>query len=264
MTQHDADANDPASRNGRDASRDGREASQGGPAARNGGPDAPARLLSDLGRLRMQARSIRHAYWLPLVLFGLVIGASSPLYLVTLPSPSGGVIWTETGTFAALNGLLIGNPTGLTIYWLVTIGAGLYVTWLWYRRHGRRVGLMTPARGFVIAGVVVGVLVIVLPTLHVLPGDLVVRGTLPFLIIAAALWVLAWAERSRALLLVAAVFTGTAILASLYNVENIMYRLGWSPSARFSTLPGILLPALVLLISGACAYVMQRRGRAAA
>ncbi|HEX5190672.1 MAG TPA: hypothetical protein VFW16_14080 [Streptosporangiaceae bacterium] len=264
MTQHDAGANDPASGSFRDASRDGHEASQRGPAARNSEPDEPARLLSDLGRLRMQARSIRHAYWLPLVLFGLVIAASSPFYLATLPSPFGGVIWTGTGTFAAFSGMLSGNATGLTIYWLVTIGAGLYVTWLWYRRHGRRVGLMTPARGFVIAGVVVGVLVIVLPTLQVLPGDLVVRGTLPFLIIAATLWVLAWAERSRALLFVAAVFTGTALLASLYNVENIMYRLGWSASVRFSTLPNILLPALVLLISGGCAFVVQRRGRAAA
>jgi hypothetical protein len=263
MTQHDAGANDPASGSGQDASRDGHEASQGGPAARNGGPDAPATLLSDLGRLRMQARSMRHAYWLPLVLFGLVIGASSPFYLITLPQ-FGGVIWTQTGTFAAVNGMLIGNPAGLTIYWLMTIGAGLYVTWLWYRRHGRRVGLMTPARGFVIAGVIVGVLVIVLPALQLLPGDLVVRGTLPFLIIAATLWVLAWAERSRALFLVAAIFTGTALLASLYNVENVMYRLGWSPSERLSSLPNILLPALVLLISGGCAFVVQRRGRAAA
>jgi hypothetical protein len=261
MTKGAAGANDPAS----GKSEQGHEApdtSRGGSG--RGAPGAPASLLSDLGRLRKQARSARHAYWLPLLLFGLVIGASSPFYLVTQPSQSDPVIWTESGTLAALSGMFDENPAAQAIYWLLTIGAGLYVTWLWYRRHGRRVGLMTPARGFVIAGVIVGVLVIVLPAMQLLPGDLVVRGTLPFLIIAATLWVLAWAERSRALLLVAALFTGTALLASLYNVENIMYRLGWSTSVRFSTLPNILLPALVLLISGACAYVMQRRGRAAA
>ncbi len=265
MTHHDAGANDPAS-GGRPpgVSHDGPDASQGGPAAGHGGPDVPASLLSDLGRLREQARSIRHAYWLPLLLFGLVIGASSPFYLVTLPSPSGGVIWTGTGTFAAFSGVFIGNPTGLTIYWLLTMGAGLYVTWLWYRRHGRRVGLMTPARGFVVAGVVAGALIIVLPTMQPLPWDLVVRGTLPFLIIAATLWVLAWAERSRALLLVAAIFTGSALLASLYDVENIVTWFGWSLSTRFTTLPNVLLPALVLLVSGACAYVVQRRKRVTA
>ena len=80
------------------AQHDAGEDDQGGPAAGNGGQDAPARLLIELGRLRKQARSIRHAYWLPLVLFGLVIGASSPFYLVTLPSPADAVLWTETGT----------------------------------------------------------------------------------------------------------------------------------------------------------------------
>jgi hypothetical protein len=247
MAQHDAGSND-----------------QGGPAAGKGGQDAPARLLNDLGRLRKQARSIRHAYWLPLVLFGLVISASSPFYLVTLPSPAEAVLWTETGTFAGFNGMLAGNSTALTIYWLLALGTGLYLTRLWYLRHGRQVGLMTPARGFVIAGVIVGVLVIVLPAMQLLPGDLVVRGTLPFLIIAATLWVLAWAERSRALLFVAALFTGSALLASLYNVENIVSWFGWSPSLTFSTLPNILLPALVLLVSGACTYVVQRRRLVAA
>ena len=66
--------------------------------------------------------------------------------------------------------------------------------------------------------------------LHVLwPGDLVLRGTFPFVIIAAGLWVLAWAERSRALTVIAAVYTATALLASLYNIENVLFRLGWSP-----------------------------------
>jgi hypothetical protein len=227
MTKGAAGANDPAS----GKSEQGHEApdtSRGGSG--RGAPGAPASLLSDLGRLRKQARSARHAYWLPLLLFGLVIGASSPFYLVTQPSQSDPVIWTESGTLAALSGMFDENPAALAIYWLLTIGAGLYITWLWYRRHGRRVGLMTPARGFVIAGVIVGVLVIVLP----------------------------------ALLLGAAIFTGTALLASLYNIENILYRLGWSPAIRFSTLPNILLPALVLLISGACAYALQRRRRVAA
>ena len=159
-----------------------------------------------------------------------------------------------------------GQSAAPVIYWLLAIGAGLYLTSLWYRRHGRRVGLMTPARGVVVAGVIVGVLVLVLPTFRLLPGDLVVRGTLPFLIIAAALCALARAERSRALAVVAAVFTGTALLASLYNIENVLFRLGWKPTiadVRFSTLANIFLPALVLLASGAGAYMAQRRRRVA-
>jgi hypothetical protein len=52
------------------------------------------------------------------------------------------------------------------------------------------------------------------------PGDLVVRGTFPFVIIAVGLWVLAWAERSRALAAIAAVYTATALLSSLYNMAG--------------------------------------------
>ena len=224
--------------------------------------DTPESMLSEVRRLRGEARSTRHAYWLPLVLFGLMIGASAPFYVEPTPSASTSVIWLSGTTIGGFSGLLGGQSTALAIYWLLAIGAGLYLTSLWYRRHGRRVGLMTPARGVVVAGVIVGVLVLVLPTLRLLPGDLVIRGTLPFLIIAAALSVLARAERSRALAVVAAVFTGTALLASLYNIENVLFRLGWKPTIadmRFSTLANVFLPALVLLASGAGAYMAQRR-----
>ena len=98
----------------------------------------------------------------------------------------------------------------------------------------------------------------------VLPGDLIIRGTLPFLIIAAGLWTLARAERSRALLAVAAIYTGTALLASLYNIENVLFRLGWNPSPgqwQLTSLPNVLLPALVLLAAGTAAFVVQRRTR---
>ncbi len=41
----------------------------------------PEELLSDLARLRRQARSARHAYWFPLILFGLLTCASVPFYV---------------------------------------------------------------------------------------------------------------------------------------------------------------------------------------
>jgi hypothetical protein len=97
-----------------------------------------------------------------------------------------------------------------------------------------------------------------------LPGDLTIRGTFPFVIIAVGLWVLAWAERSRALAVIAAVYTGTAVLATLYDVENVLFRLGWNPSPgewRFTSLPNVLLPALVLLVAGAGAFLVQRHRR---
>jgi hypothetical protein len=93
------------------------------------------------------------------------------------------------------------------------------------------------------------------------PGDLIIRGTFPFVIIAIGLWVLTWAERSGGLAVIAAIFTASALVSALYNVENVVFRLGWNPSGwqwRLTSLPNVLLPALVLLIAGAGALWFQR------
>ena len=235
----------------------------------------PEELLSDLDRLRRQARTDRHAYWFPLVLFGLLTCASVPFYVsyVTQIAPGRAVMWATapptllSGMQAGRNGLLLGW------YWALALIAGYLLTYAWYRWHTRRVGLRTPARAFAITGIVLAALAFLGPLLVAnlslpyapvgLPvGDLWVRGTFAFLIAAAGLWVLAWAERSRALALITLAYTGAALLASLYNVENLLAMLGWSPgygsaSARLAELPNVLLPALVLLAAGTGAFFLR-------
>ncbi len=239
-----------------------------------------ADLLAEMKALRRRARTARHAYWFPLVLFGLLTCASMPFY-VPPTRPAG-----ETGTVQGGPSLqILGGFPGLTsqrlgYYWLAALLGGLLLTLLWYRWNARRVGLATPARGFIVTTAVLTVLALVIPLLsqvrsprwlswlqhlNVLwPGDLVLRGTFPFVIIAAGLWVLAWAERSRALAVIAAVYTATALLSSLYNTENVLFRLGWDlPGSNWSptSLPNLLLPALVLLAAGAGAFAVQRHHR---
>ena len=81
----------------------------------------------------------------------------------------------------------------LGYYWVAALLAGLLLTLLWYRRNARRVGLQTPARGYVTTVAVLTAAAVVIPLLsqvrsphwlswlqylHVLwPGDLVLRGT---------------------------------------------------------------------------------------
>lgn len=241
-----------------------------------------ADVLGEMTALRRRARAARHAYWFPLVLFGLLTCASAPFYI--LPSNLSGST-TQSGPDLPILG---GSPGFLVqrylgYYWLAALLAGLLLTLLWYRRSARRVGLQTPARGYLITVAVLTALALAIPPLsqvssprwlswlHHLqvlwPGDLVVRGTFPLVIIAAGLWALAWAERSPALAVIAAVYTGTALLASLYDIENVLFRLGWNPSGRDWTLtylPNVLLPALVLLAAGAGAFAVQRRHRTTA
>jgi hypothetical protein len=244
-------------------------------------PGGQAELLAAMKALRRRARAARHAYWFPLVLFGLLTCASVPFYV--LPGHQAG----ETGASQAGPPLpILGGFPGITVhrylgyYWLAALLGGLLLTLLWYRRSARRVGLATPARGYIMTTAVLTVLALVIPLLsqvrsphwlswlqhlHALwPGDLVVRGTFPFVIIAAGLWVLSWAERSRGLAVIAAIYTAAALLSSLYNIENVLFRLGWNPPRSdwsLTSLPNVLLPALVLLATGAGAFAVQRRHR---
>jgi len=238
----------------------------------------PAELLGEMTLLRRRTRVARHAYWFPLVLFGVLICASAPFYIQG-HGPSGTVQILRSGglpmpLLGGIPGLLVSRYLGY--YWLIALLAGLLLTVLWYRRQAGQIGVATPARRAIITGAVLTLLAFSLPLIsqagHVSwlnalwPGDLVLRGTFPFLIISAGLLVLAWAERSRALAIIAVVYTGVALVASLYDIENIAFRLGWNPGPGdwdLTSLPNVLVPALVLLIAGGGAFLVQRRHRSA-
>jgi hypothetical protein len=251
----------------------------GGAAA--GRPASETELLGEMKALRRRARTARHGYWFPLVLFGLLTCAAAPFY-VRPATRTGPALAAQPGPTLPILGGFPGFATQhyLGWYWLAALLGGLLLTLLWYRRNALRVGLQTPSRGYVVTVAVLTVAALVLPLLSQLrsphwlawlqhlqalwPGDLILRGTFPFLIIAAGLWVLARAERSRALAAIAAVYTAAALLSSLHNVENIVFRLGWTAAGQgwsLTSLPNVLLPALVLLVAGAGAFAAQRGPR---
>jgi hypothetical protein len=238
------------------------------------GADAAAsaeQLLGAAAAARRQARRARHAYWFPLVLFGLLTCASLPFYIVRFPRPgasaTAGASFLQSSYLGGFAALTSGN---VAYYWLGAILAGVVATAVWYRLHGDRIGLRAPSRSFVITGLVLLVLALVLPVLAhysgagfaiLMPGDLLARGTFPLVLIGLGLCMLAWAERSVALTVIAAGYLALSLVASLYDIENILYRLGWVISPAASGVPNVALPALVLLLSGAGAWVVQRRRR---
>lgn len=255
---------------------DSEEADAVQPTSAEVAPADAAGLLSEMRQLRRDARSARHAYWFPLVLFSLLTFAAVPFYV--LPKLPDEIVLSRGPNQLLLGGEL--NPgvqDYLAYYWLAALLGGVALTLWWYRRHARRIGLKTPSRGYFITVIALTTAALILPLLAqfrpfaflyvAVPGDLFVRGTFPFLIIAIGLWALAWAERSRALGLIALLYTGTALMASLYDIENLLFRLGWDPTPfqwQLTNLPNVMLPAFVLLAAGVSAFLVQRKQRAVA
>jgi hypothetical protein len=234
--------------------------------------ETPEQLLGEVASVRRRARLARHAYWFPLVLFGLITCASIPFYIQHIPTKSG--VYTGGGAtgpaflrLSYLGSFAIFTGGYVAYYWLAAILVGVVATAAWYRWRGNRVGLRTPARGYLITGAVLLVLALGLPALAprtpglgiLVQNDLLIRGTFPLVLIGICLCYLAWAERSVALTVIAAGYVALSLVASLYDIENILYRLGWNLSPAVSGLPNVVLPALVLLLSGASAWAVQRR-----
>ncbi len=257
---------------GRGGSADSGEAGGGG----RGGSADPGELLGEVRAIRRRARLARHAYWFPLVLFGLLTCASVPFYLNQFPR--GTATYSRPPGPAFLQSFYLGGvgPTsfrGTAYYWLGALLLGVAATVIWYRWRGNRVGLRTPARGYLITGLVIVALALLLPVIaqHVhgvrlftpgVPADLVLRGTFPFVLIGVGLCFLAWAERSVGLAAIAAGYLALALVASLYDTENVFSNwFGVSLTPAASELPNVLLPGLVLLLSGVGAWVGQRHYR---
>jgi hypothetical protein len=250
-----------------------------GPAA--GGDEAgqAVQLAGELRAIRDRASADARGYWLPLLLFGALICGSLPLYERLAGRPgqlgppgagrAGGGICVATPGHACHLPAVVGHVTVVTAlgyYWQIAIPVGVLLTAAFYQWRGRRVGLRTPARGFLITGLVLGELVLLVPllagqshsvTLPRLLHDTHQAG--PLVIIAALLGVLAWAERSPALAATVGVYLVVALVISPFDDGGLA---GGTTGAADLSLTGLrllgLLPALVLLAGGAAALLSQR------
>lgn len=105
-------------------------------------------LLDDLGALRRRARQDQRGYWLPLLLFGLLILIAPLLYRAAQFPPGGGpfVITTpRIGNVVLDNGQpvfpLLSDPNVVWGYWMAVLVVGVLVTFGWYRLRAARAGV---------------------------------------------------------------------------------------------------------------------------
>ncbi|MEU5567414.1 hypothetical protein [Micromonospora musae] len=228
----------------------------------------PGELLASLSALRLRTRAARHAYWLPLLLFGLLITVAAPLYVESTQPP----LLRAPHANPALTGLggdLLERSASLGWYWLAALIAGYLLSLGWYRWHGERVGAQTPTRAYVTAGIVGTLVGLALPLVlrflllnsatsvsdatRWLTDPLLGvagRGMLPHLVIAAGLAVLAHLERSRGLWTVVAGYAAATVLVNAY-FHTANFEAG--DVNRFGYMLAALLPAPILVIGGGIA-----------
>ena len=243
-------------------------------------PDTPQQLLSDTRELTRRVRRAQRGAWFPLVLLGLVAAGAAPFYRV---GPHPDAVCTAVGAGGGGGGVPAGPGAGpgagagvvkcfvvfgwpAFFYW-VAAGAGAYVVIAgFYVVRARRRGVGARAGPYVAAGLAGVALVAVLWLAQRYlgggsryPSAVVVHGLNPLLAIGLALFVLARAERSRALLVFAAANLA-ALLAGCYNVGGLLREHGWRVPVAWTFTPRLWAAAAVLLLAGA-AFAAAGRAR---
>ncbi|MEU7652596.1 hypothetical protein AB0C41_11325 [Micromonospora taraxaci] len=232
--------------------------------------NAPGEILASVAALRRRTRVARHAYWLPLLLFGLLTAMAAPLYVESTEPPALRAT-QDNPPLTGLGGDFLERSTTLGWYWLAALIGGYLLSLWWYRWHGARVGVETPTRAYVVAGLVGTLVGLVLPIVLrylLLNSDTVLRngtswltvpllgianrGMVPHLIIAVGLLVLARLERSRGLTVVAAGYAAAVVLVNAY-FQTANFQPG--DLNRHSFLLAALLPAPILVIGGIIALL---------
>ena len=234
--------------------------------------------IDDVLVLQSRTRRARRAMWFPLMLFGLVILASAPLYLhfngdippipasLTPDVPatpltdaasegSSGLLQFLTG------GMFTFSPLKITIFWLVAGPMAYLATAGFYWLHARRRGVATSIKAYVLTGLGLFALLVATSTPLIpipVPGDLMVRGLTPLLAVDLGLFVLARIERSWALLAFAVPFFALTVVANLYDMANVAYRLGFGSAGPEVN---VIVVGSVLLIAGAIFGLGQARTR---
>ncbi len=220
--------------------------------------DSPHELLAAVRDLTRRVRTAQRATWFPLLVFGAITLLSIPLYRYAprhlgpcRPAPEGGTVCA-----AVVPSVLVYWPVALVLAYAAIAG--------FYAHQSRRRGVGTPIRPYVVAGVGIAVLLAAVSVwralhprtpstsdhFHISPATLVVYGLIsPIAAIALALLVLAWVERSRALL---AYSLGYLVIV-LVDSGRVIHS-----TSRWFFLPHLLLPAALLLL-GSAGFALFRR-----
>jgi hypothetical protein len=215
-------------------------------------------VVSGVDEARARAWADRPGPAIPLLLLALVVTGALVVGLIRAAQVTV-VPDASQPEFGLVSGPMPVNDRVRLLYWVVaSIAAYLLALWI-ARRQGYRGGLWVNRRPLVVAGVLalLGALIIVFGWFA--PGDLLIRGNVPLLAIAVGIEVWALRERRPGLWVVAAVIVPVTLLANLYDVENLLFRLGIPFFDNADQIANLGAVAVVLFIASAVFGVLHWR-----
>ena len=147
------------------------------------------------------------------------------------------------------------------VYWVVASIVAYVLMVLIARHQGYRTGIWVDRGALVRAGVLALVIVVgsVLVDSGFLPGDLMVRGNLPLLALTVGVVVWAARERRPGLWVLAVLLVPLSLLANLYDMENVLYRLGVPVFDHSDQVVNLGVLAIVLLLAAGLFALSRRR-----
>jgi hypothetical protein len=222
--------------------------------------DDPQRLLSGARDLIRRVRKTQRATWFPLLVFAAVTFGAIPVSRV-----GGRHLGTCVAVFPGGRVCTVYSYVGF-VYWPVALVLAYVAIAAFYIRRSRASGVETRVRPYVIAGIILALAMTgaVLWTLYHPPGTAQALPSLPDLFplapgirysgaIGLALLVLAWAERNRALLVLA-----LGYLAVVLAPFGFGYAHG---HLRWDFLPQLVTGGTILLLGGIGFALVQRPWR---
>jgi hypothetical protein len=208
---------------------------------------------------RLRGLGQANAFWLPLLLFGVLVCASATLFFFQdLESQLDTIyrVGDRVNTDAAQS-IDSFSRTSIDRYWTFALFAGSVGTAAWYAWTARYAGIRTRARGAVATWIIGGLLLRAPPVTIGAMWRLDGNGNAVLLAIAAGLLVLSWTSRSRLLASISVIFLAVSSLCVFYNPENLLPAMTIGDSSALH----VLLPGVVLLMGAATAWWLSSRRR---
>ncbi|HEV2371343.1 MAG TPA: hypothetical protein VGS19_04160 [Streptosporangiaceae bacterium] len=226
--------------------------------------DDPRGLLSDARELAQGVRRAQRATWFPLLVFAAITFVAIPVLGFSSPHLGSCVFVYPAGRAVAPVGraCAVDYTAGL-VYWPIAAVLAYVAIAAFYIRQSRARGVGTRVRPYAIVGIILALVVTgaSLWAFHhpsargvLLPPGLSNLGN-PASAIGYALLVLAWAERNRALLLVALGYT--VVVLTRFTFGWVIHTPG------FVVLPNLVVDGSVLLLAGIGFALAQRPWRSA-